>query len=387
MKRVRLGEVCTIVSGTTPRSDNSAYWGGTINWVTPAELTDEKPIVFETQRKITEKAVRATGLKMFPAGTVLLSSRAPIGKVAIAGVEMCCNQGFKNLICSKQVYNMYLFQLLKSKTNYLNSLGRGATFKELSKGIVEEIEIELPSLPEQRHIAVVLDRIDSLIANYRRQLNLLDTLAQSRFHELFGDAVTNTKKWPLRKLPDIAEYHNGLNYKPNDVSPEGTVVLRAGNIQGQELVLNDVVRVKCPIKGRYFVKENDILMCACNGSAQLVGKSTLIPSLSETMSFGSFMKIIRTPFHEYLQAFFQTPAFRRQIQTAKTTTINQITNQMMDLIELPLPPSSLLEDFNKQTTKIKAQKESIRTSLRVAETLKAAMTQKFFKIRPNWETA
>ena len=105
----KLGNVCTVVSGTTPKSDHLEYWDGNINWVTPAELKDDSDIIFESQRKITEKAVADTSMKSFPAGTVLLSSRAPIGKVAIAGVEMYCNQGFKNLICSEAIYNRYLY--------------------------------------------------------------------------------------------------------------------------------------------------------------------------------------------------------------------------------------------------------------------------------------
>src|SRR5699024_1901632 len=130
----------------------------------PAELTDESDVIYESQRKITQQAVTDSSLKSFPAGTVLLSSRAPIGKVAIAGIEMYCNQGFKNLVCSKNIYNRYLYHFLKSKTSYLNSLGRGATFKEISKSIVENIEIPLPPLDEQRKIAAVLDKVSDLIA-------------------------------------------------------------------------------------------------------------------------------------------------------------------------------------------------------------------------------
>ena len=145
----KLGDVCTVVSGTTPSSNNPEYWDGNINWITPAEMTDESGIIYEGQRKITELAVKKSGLTSFPAGTVLLSSRAPIGKVGIAGVEMYCNQGFKNLICSEAIYNKFLYWFLVCKKDYLNSLGRGATFKEISKGIVENIEVPLPSVDKQ----------------------------------------------------------------------------------------------------------------------------------------------------------------------------------------------------------------------------------------------
>lgn len=91
MTKYKLGEICEIVGGSTPKSDIADYWNGDIKWITPAELTDESYIVNDTVRKITELAVQKTGLTPFPAGTVILSSRAPIGKVAIAGCQMYCN--------------------------------------------------------------------------------------------------------------------------------------------------------------------------------------------------------------------------------------------------------------------------------------------------------
>ena len=170
----KLGEICTVVSGTTPKTNVPEYWNGNINWITPAEIDESTIIIISSQRKITLAGVKSCGLTPFPAGTVILSSRAPIGKTAIAGTEMYCNQGFKNLICGEQIYNKYLFWFLRNNTQYLQSLGRGATFKEISKAIVENIEIPLPPLPEQRHIAAVLDKVSELIALRKRQLDLLD---------------------------------------------------------------------------------------------------------------------------------------------------------------------------------------------------------------------
>lgn len=129
----KLGDICTVVSGSTPKTGVAEYWDGTVKWITPAELNEDSFYITDSVRHITEDGKEKTGLSYLPKGTVILSSRAPIGKTAIAGCEMCCNQGFKNLICSDAVYNEYLYFFLKSKTNYLNSLGRGATFKEISK--------------------------------------------------------------------------------------------------------------------------------------------------------------------------------------------------------------------------------------------------------------
>ena len=134
---VKLGEICEIISGATPKTNVAEYWDGNYCWITPAELNEFTDTVFDTERKITELGVKSCSLTLLPVGTVLLSSRAPIGKVALTGVELYCNQGFKNLICSDVILNRYLFWFLKNSTEYLNSLGRGATFKEISKKIIK----------------------------------------------------------------------------------------------------------------------------------------------------------------------------------------------------------------------------------------------------------
>ena len=205
MNTTKIKDVCVVVSGTTPKSTEKRYWNGTHVWITPAELTEDSFIVSDSERHITDEAVKATGLKPFPKGTVLLSSRAPIGKVAIAGCDMYCNQGFKNLICSDSIYNLYLYYFLKSKTEYLNSLGRGATFKEISKGIVEDITIPFPAYDEQIHIAKQLQKITELIALKKRQYRYLDDIIRSRFIEMFGDSQSNPKGFPYKRINEFAK--------------------------------------------------------------------------------------------------------------------------------------------------------------------------------------
>ena len=203
---VRLGDVCTVISGSTPKSNIPEYWDGDVIWITPAELNESSYIIRDSIRHITTKAVSDTSLRSFPAGTVILSSRAPIGKTAIAGCEMYCNQGFKNLICSSRINNKYLYCFLSCKTDYLNSLGRGATFKEISKNIVEDIIIPLPEISEQKKIAAKFEHIRNVKQNYERQRELLDELIKSRFIELFGDPKVNPKQYPVSALSEYIEF-------------------------------------------------------------------------------------------------------------------------------------------------------------------------------------
>lgn len=226
----RLGDICTVVSGSTPKTNIPEYWDGDVKWITPAELNEDSCYLFDSQRHISELGKEKTGLSYMPAGTVILSSRAPIGKTAIAGCELCCNQGFKNLICSDAIFNEYLYFFLKSKTDYLNSLGRGATFKEISKSIVENIEIRLPSLEEQKKAAKQLGHIYHLISLRKQQLQKLDELVKARFVELFGDPVSNPMRWKKEQLQCNATLLNGRAYKQDELLDSGKYpVLRVGN--------------------------------------------------------------------------------------------------------------------------------------------------------------
>ena len=163
---------------------------------------------------------------------------------------------------------------------------------------------------------------------------------------MFGDPLTNPKGYPVKVLPEIAEYWNGLTYKPEDVSDEGTIVLRSSNIQNATLDFEDTVRVSCQISDKKYVQDNDILMCSRNGSARLVGKVALIKDIEEPMSFGAFMMIIRSDYYPYLMTYFQMPAFRAQIATGATTTINQITGRMLDVVKLPVPDMDVINEFS-----------------------------------------
>ncbi len=176
MERLKLGDICKIVSGGTPKTNIKEYWDGDKKWITPAELNDNSYIIADSVRKLTEFGVLKTGLTPFPEGTVILSSRAPIGKVAIASCEMYCNQGFKNFICTDKIYNKYLYWFLRSKTAYLNSLGRGATFKEISKQIVSDIEIDVPELSEQRQIVARLEKIAEIAELRKNEIHEIDNL-------------------------------------------------------------------------------------------------------------------------------------------------------------------------------------------------------------------
>ena len=180
-----LADIGEIVGGSTPKTDNKEFWNGNLNWFTPAEISENDFYVFESERKITDKGAQSCSLKKMPINTVILSSRAPIGKVAIAGEEFYCNQGFKNIICGEQINHIYLYTLLKNNNDYLNSLGRGATFKEISKSIVSKIRIPVPTIDRQNQFADFVKHIDKLKFTLKQTLEKLENCYHSLMQEYF----------------------------------------------------------------------------------------------------------------------------------------------------------------------------------------------------------
>ena len=382
---IKLGDICTVVSGTTPKSDRPEYWDGNINWVTPAELTDDSDVIFESQRKITEKAVIDSSLKPFPAGTVLLSSRAPIGKVAIAGVEMYCNQGFKNLICSDKIYNRYLYHYLKYKTDYLNSLGRGATFKEISKSIVENIEIPLPSLDEQRHIAAVLDKVSDLIAKRKQQLDKLDEMVKAKFVEMFGKPGEDKNNWGINCLGDVCEINPKKSLDKRLVNDfivsfiPMPAVTENGEIDPSESKTYDEVRTGFT----YFV-ENDVLFAKITPCMEN-GKGAIAKGLYNGVGFGSTEFHVLRPIKDkttapWLYVLTSLPKFRLDAADNMTGSAGQrrVPASFLTTYKVAAPPIELQEQFSTLYNQISKSKLTIQRSCDKLEVLKKALMQRYF---------
>ena len=183
---VTIKEIGTVVGGATPKTDHDEYWGGSYRWITPAELDADSGYIYDSVRKLTKAGVESCSLQEMPVGTVILSSRAPIGKVAIAGNTFYCNQGFKNIICKEGITPRYLYTVLLLNVEYLNSLGRGATFKEISKGIVESIRIPVPSMELQQQFAAFVEQTDKSKLAVQKGLQELEILKKSLMQQYFG---------------------------------------------------------------------------------------------------------------------------------------------------------------------------------------------------------
>ena len=230
--------------------------------------------------------------------------------------------------------------------DYANRGSAGSLSPRVKWEHLADYEFELPPLEEQKILADKLWAAYRLKEAYKKLLVATDEMVKSQFIEMVGDPRNNPKGWPTKRLSELAEYSIGLTYKPEQICDDGTIVLRSGNIQDGKISFSDIVRVNAPIKESLFVKEDDILMCSRNGSASLVGKVAMIPDINEPMTFGAFMTIIRSAEAKYLYLYFQSQDFRERVSEGKSSTMNQITQKMLDKVEVPFPDKDVRETLS-----------------------------------------
>ncbi|MEL7647301.1 MAG: restriction endonuclease subunit S [Sedimentibacter sp.] len=385
MKFVKIGDICQVVSGSTPKTNIEEYWNGNIKWLTPAEISDDSIIINNTERHLTNAGFKSANLRLLPEGTVLLSSRAPIGKVAIVGSPMSCNQGFKNLICKSEIFNYYLYYFLKYNTKYLNSLGRGATFKEISKEIVENIKIPLPSIENQKEIVKKLHILNHLISIRKQQINKLDLLVKSRFVEMFGDPVYNTIGWNVKNVGDLCfvtklagfEYTEYIKYQNSG----DVIMIRGLNVKNNRLKLDDIYYIDSSVSDmlpRSQLKENDIVMTYVGvniGDVALVdgyNRYHLAPNVAKISPHD--LTNLNPIFFVYLLAFNKQNFASNATNTAKQAlNMEKIRN-----LQIMLPPIDIQNQFADFVQQVDKQKFELQNSMNELNTLYNALLQKYF---------
>ena len=215
--------------------------------------------------------------------------------------------------------------------------------QQLKNSILQEaIEGRLvPQDPNDEPASVLLDKIRKEKARLVKEGKLkkkdLEVLPVSDDEKPF----VIPESWEWCRGGDISDSFIGLTYKPSDVSSTGWIVLRSSNIQDGNLDFDDIVKVDVEVSEKLRVRQNDIIICARNGSKKLVGKSALVKEVTEPMTFGAFMAICRTPFYNYMSKYLLSPLFFGQLRKeSDTTTINQLTQKNFNKYLVPLPPLS-----------------------------------------------
>jgi len=356
-----LEEIAKVYGGSTPSRRSSEYWGDAIPWVTPTDLP--KPgagisVVSETKERITRAGLDSCSATLLPPGAVLFSSRATIGKVAVADRELTTNQGFVNFVPNSDVDSRFLAYALWMHRDNIARLAGSTTFKEVSRTAFRKFTIPVPPLPEQKRVVKLLDEADELRKLRAKADCRTADLIPALFHEMFGDPAENPKAWPRRPLKQFgAEVRYGLG-QPPELDAAGVPMLRATNIKGGLISEDGLIRVRreaVPKSRNPFLKAEDVLVVrsgAYTGDCALVGKKwagavagyDLVISPNEQFA-GEFVASF------FLSEFVQEGYFGGLKIRAAQPHLN--SNQVS---ETPIfcPPMALQRQFASRATEIRA---------------------------------
>ncbi|WP_094228715.1 restriction endonuclease subunit S [Methanolobus psychrotolerans] len=395
-----MGDLSTIVGGGTPTTSEPSYFTENgISWITPADLSEyTKMYISKGKRSLSESGLKSCSARIMPAGTVLMSSRAPIGYLAIASNPLCTNQGFKSFVCKGGVVPEYVYFWLKFKRPLIESMGSGSTFKEVSGSRAKTIPICMPPTPEQHRIVAAiealfarmdatserLDRVPEIMKAFRQavlaaaytgnltsywreqQSNLLnakDLMVKIQREQEQAEGNTGkkiktvkslttedieelpeiSKEWQWSKLGSLIEEPKYGTSKKCDSNMTGRGVLRIPNIVNGSV--NDLdmkyAQFSPSEEESYQLKEGDILTIRSNGSVDLVGKCALIRRQDEKYLYAGYLIRLRPiASHiesKYLLYCFSSRNLRQQIELkAKSTSgVNNINSGELKSLSVP----------------------------------------------------
>lgn len=205
--KYKLKDIAEIIAGGTPSTKIEQYWNGEIAWITPKDLANHSGrYISRGERNITKEGLENSSTKLMPINSVLFTSRAPIGYVAIAKNQVCTNQGFKSLVCKDSIcYYMYIYYWLIYNTDYIKSKANGSTFQEISTNVMKEIEIELPSIDYQKKVANILEKIDEEIELNNQINDNLYEIQKCYFKKLFK----SNSKYEIVRLDELCSISAG----------------------------------------------------------------------------------------------------------------------------------------------------------------------------------
>lgn len=402
-RRIKISDVCIIIGGGTPKRENPSYFGGDYLWLTPTEI--DKTVILtvrNSKETITEAGLRSSSAKLIPQGAVLLTSRATIGNVAIAGKELTTNQGFASFLCGSELYNKYLAFWLKSVKDQLIAKARGTTFKEIAKAELKEFEIPLPPLPIQQAIVARLEalfsELDKGIEQLKTARQQLRTYRQAVLKAAFEGRLTGElvkegelpEGWKWIKMGEVA---SAIDPQPSHRTPpvdeNGIPYVGIGEIDKTTGTIDfeNARKVPCSVLdehiARYPLIEGDFII----GKIGTIGKPFKVPTkrfyaLSANVVLVQANRDKATS--SYLFYLCQSNLIEKQFQSgSKATTQAAFGIKKVRDLEIPIcgitEQENIVSEIESRLSVADKMEETIAQGLQQAEALRQSILKKAFK--------
>jgi len=269
----KVSQIGEVVTGGTPDTDVDEYWGGEIPWLRVSDIGGSL-FISDSEDRITEKGLQEGSCSLLDEGSIIIATRATIGDVAIAGTSLATNQGFKSIEPNDNIDSKFLAYYIISLSDYLKSLGKGATFDEVNKTQIENLDIPVPPLDEQERIVEAveeqLERVKKLQKSVQSVQQLSNEYEDSIIAYIFSNLNFDRKKpaknlpeerdipesWELTTLGDMAHFQNGNGFSKSQWEEEGKPIIRIQNLTGTGDSYN---YFSGDVHKRYAVENGDIL--------------------------------------------------------------------------------------------------------------------------------
>ena len=347
-----LGELGDIVGGATPSTKHEEYYGGNIAWITPKDLSLLKGrYISYGERSITEAGLASCSAQMMPPNTVLFTSRAPIGYVAIARQSVCTNQGFKSVVPHECVDSLFLYYLLKFNKERIEAMGSGTTFKEVSGKTMKAVQVRIPcKIEDQKKIASILDSIDSKIENNAKINDNLQQHAAAIFRSWFVDYVpfggTAPDGWENVTLEDItALVSRGITPKYADDTDQ--IVINQKCIRNHMIDLSFARSHKPKVINDKWLQFGDLLINSTGDGT--LGRAAQVWFQPHNLTVDSHVTIVR-PAAENMIFYIGLwgTQHEKEIESLHTGSTGQteLPRDRVKALELLLPDKETLDRFN-----------------------------------------
>jgi len=376
---VKLGDerFFTIESGGTPSSTVPEYWGGAIRWVTLVDLPQGESFteIKNTQRTISETGLKNSSAVLLPKRTVLVSSRATIGRIGIALEPMATNQGFKNIVIGDfdQVNERYVAYAVARLVPVMDQMASGGTFKEISKTSFSNLEIPLPPLSIQQQMVAELDGYRKVIEGARQVI------------ANYKPTIKIDPEWPLEELETLcSNFQNGANFSKEQMG-SGIRFVNISDLFSEGYVnWEQLSRVNLDEKEieRKRVSQDDLLFVRSSVKEEGVGFPSLMPACHEPIVFCGFI-IKCSPIQErvlpkYLLFLLRTPIYRQKVVAlSNRANITNISQDSIKSLIVPLPP---LEIQRQIVAEIEDERAMVEANRKLAEIFEKKIQAKLAEI-------
>lgn len=381
---IPLGELCRVTAGGTPARAVSSYYGGSIPWVKIGDMLQGE--VTETEEAITQSGLENSAAKLLPAGTVLISIFATIGRTAILGVDATTNQAIAGLTPydPEVLLPGYLRRYLDSTVEQLTSRARGVAQVNINSKILKEIEIPLPPPDDQRSVLDFLDRADGLRAKRQQTITLLDSLAQSIFLDIYGDPPSSFETVSVDDLAtNIRTGPFGSDLLHSEFVNDGIAVLGIDNAVNNEFTWSQrrfITNKKYQKLVRYRVHPRDLLITIMGTCGRCAIVPDDIPVAINTKHLCCITLDKSRCLPEFLHAYFlMHPTARRYLeQTAKGAIMSGLNATIIKSLPVQLPPFADQERFAKTALQLRAQKSRFSGQAQGLDELFKSLQQRAF---------